>query len=83
MNHQLSMGHARALLGLSDEKQMEELARQVVREQLSVRAVEKLVKEAQKPKAKKKKSQEIFIWKHCADVWKRVFRRPSRSLRIS
>lgn len=66
MNHQLSMGHARALLGLSDERRMEELARQVVREQLSVRAVEKLVKEAQKPKAKKKeKPRDIHMEALC------------------
>ena len=42
------------------------LARQVVREQLSVRAVEKLVKEAQKPKAKKKeKPRDIHMEALC------------------
>ncbi|MDR1265667.1 MAG: ParB/RepB/Spo0J family partition protein [Propionibacteriaceae bacterium] len=39
----LSAGHARALLGLPDEAQMERLAQRVVAEGLSVRAVEELV----------------------------------------
>jgi ParB family chromosome partitioning protein len=39
----LSAGHARALLGLGDESQMERLAQRVVAEGLSVRAVEELV----------------------------------------
>jgi ParB family chromosome partitioning protein len=41
---QLSMGHARALLGLNDERRMAELARRIVGEGLSVRAVEEQVR---------------------------------------
>lgn len=41
---ELSMGHARALLGLEDERQMAELARHTAREGLSVRAVEEHVR---------------------------------------
>lgn len=41
---ELSMGHARALLGLPDERQMGDLAREVVAEGLSVRAVEERVR---------------------------------------
>ncbi len=41
----LSMGHARALLGLDDEAQIETLARMAVGRGLSVRATEKLVRE--------------------------------------
>ncbi len=44
---ELSMGHARALLTLGQEEQQLELARRVVREGLSVRAVERLVQEMQ------------------------------------
>ena len=40
----LSAGHARALLGTPDRMRQEELARRVVDEQLSVRAVEELVR---------------------------------------
>lgn len=41
---QLSMGHARALLGLSDDRAMIEVAKQVVADGLSVRATETAVR---------------------------------------
>ena len=40
----LSMGHARAILGLGDERRMADLARRVAEEGLSVRAVEEEVR---------------------------------------
>jgi len=40
----LSMGHARAILGVSDERRMSDIARRVADEGLSVRAVEELVR---------------------------------------
>lgn len=57
ISHQLSMGHARALLSIIDPQKMETLAKKIIQEQLSVRAVEKLVKELQKPKEKKKEKE--------------------------
>lgn len=42
---ELSMGHARAILGLSDEREMADLARQAAAEGLSVRAVEERVRD--------------------------------------
>ena len=54
----ISAGHARALLGLSDEKEIEKLANRIVAEGLSVRATEEIVatagpaKKASKAKAK-------------------------------
>lgn len=45
----LEMGHARALLGLEESKQIE-IANKVVKQNLSVRAVEKLVREASEEK---------------------------------
>ncbi len=42
---QISMGHARALLPLGEEDQQRQVAQQVVKEGLSVRAVESLVQE--------------------------------------
>ena len=66
VSHQLSMGHARALLGAGEEAAMEELAQRAIREQLSVRAVEKLVKEMQTPKEKKKeKPRDIHMEALC------------------
>lgn len=46
---QLEMGHARALLGLEEAKQVE-IANKVVKQGLTVRAVEKLVREQQEEK---------------------------------
>ena len=60
--HELSMGHVRALLSLEDETMMEEVAQKAIREQLSVRAVEKLVKSMVQPKPKKKeKARDIHM----------------------
>jgi len=47
----LSMGHARALLGLEDAPAIERAARTVADKQLSVRATEALVKKARSPQA--------------------------------
>ena len=45
----LTMGHARAILGLNDERKMGELARRAVEEGLSVRAVEEEVRRKRNP----------------------------------
>lgn len=60
--HELSMGHVRALLSLEDEALMEEVAQKAIREQMSVRAVEKLVKGMVQPKPKKReKARDIHM----------------------
>src|SRR5688572_19795220 len=48
---QLTIGHARALLGLGDETRMADLAREIVAQGLSVREVERRVRETGKPSA--------------------------------
>jgi len=48
-DERLSMGHARALLGLEEASEIERAARMVVDKQLSVRATEALVKKARAP----------------------------------
>jgi ParB family transcriptional regulator, chromosome partitioning protein len=48
----LSMGHARALLGVGDESRMGDLARRAADEGLSVRAVEELVRRGRAPRRK-------------------------------
>lgn len=45
----ISMGHARAILGLEEERQMAELARQAAEQGLSVRAVEERVRARRSP----------------------------------
>ena len=49
----ISTGHARALIGIEDEKLQYELAQKLFDEKLSVREVEKLVKSVNSPKPKK------------------------------
>lgn len=46
----ISMGHARALLSLPEDEQQRTLAERIVRQGLSVRQVEHLVKQMQEPK---------------------------------
>jgi ParB family chromosome partitioning protein len=55
---QLDMGHARALLGLDGADAIRKLAARAVREQLSVRALEALVRAHGKPAGKAKKPEE-------------------------
>jgi ParB family chromosome partitioning protein len=45
----ISMGHARALIGLEDPKLQVSLSRQIIQKQLSVRDVEKLIQRLNKP----------------------------------
>ena len=52
---QISQGHARALLGLKNESEMERIADRIVRENLSVRAVEEIVALTQGREVKVKK----------------------------
>ena len=49
INDELSMGHARALLAVEDSEKQAELAKKVISQRLSVREVEKLVKNLDKP----------------------------------
>jgi ParB family chromosome partitioning protein len=55
---QLSMGHARALLAIADEADLRRAAEKVVREQLSVRAVEALVQRLKSKKEPREKGAE-------------------------
>ncbi len=51
----LSMGHARALLGLGDPEEQKALAEEIIRKKLSVRQVEALIQELSVKKPKKGK----------------------------
>ncbi len=60
----LSTGHAKVLLGVSDLRLQEQLAHEVVAQQLSVRALEARIHQLQKQtraKGRKKHPQELFI----------------------
>ncbi|MDO5407704.1 MAG: ParB/RepB/Spo0J family partition protein [Eubacteriales bacterium] len=58
INGQISSGHARALLGVEDSDTQLQLALKIEKERLSVREVEKLVKQLAKGPRKKKEKQE-------------------------
>ena len=53
-SRQIEMGHARALLSISDPQQQHDAARQVVKKSLSVRETERLVKRMLDARGKKK-----------------------------
>lgn len=58
---QLSMGHARALLGLKDEELMKKIAKQTIQQGLSVRKVEQLVKAQSRKKEEPKQEESVFV----------------------
>ncbi|NLI68654.1 MAG: ParB/RepB/Spo0J family partition protein [Bacilli bacterium] len=58
-NGQLSMGHARALLGLKNKEDLNQLVKKIIKEQLNVRQVERLVSELNEKKPKKKKKRTV------------------------
>lgn len=62
-NNIISAGHARALLGFSTKEEMLEVASLIIKEDISVREIENLVKAAKKapPKPKEKKKREKFF----------------------
>ena len=57
IDDRLSTGHARALIPIEDEEQQIQLAQKIFDEKLSVREVEKLVKQVLKPENKKPKEE--------------------------
>lgn len=58
LTNELSMGHVRALLSVSDESQMLEIAKTAIKEKLSVRKVEELVKNLGQSKPKPSKVED-------------------------
>ena len=71
INGELSEGHARCLLSLPDEKAQEDLAGKIVKEKLSVRETERIVKMLLKPVSPRKKAAaddaETLIYNDMAD----------------
>ncbi len=58
VQEKITTGHARALLGIEDTEQQISTAKKIVNEKLSVRDIEKLVKNINKPAKEKKLSKE-------------------------
>lgn len=76
VDEKISTGHARALLAISDGDTQYAAAMKIFDEKLSVREVEKLVKEIQNPKEPKKTSEENhkydFIYEDIAERMKSI-----------
>lgn len=70
----ISTGHARALLAIDDKNQQYELATKVFDEKLSVREIEKLVKDIKNPKQPKAKKvvENEFLYEELANKMKDV-----------
>jgi len=68
----LTMGHARALLGLNDVQEQRRLARRIEKEDLSVRHVEKYVAECQRPRTGQTTLQETPKPPHVLDLENRL-----------
>lgn len=68
----LSAGHARALLAVENSDKQYELAQRIMDEKLSVRDIEKLIKELNKPKNEKRKQrQELdYLYKNMEEKLK-------------
>lgn len=71
----ISTGHARALLAIDDPELQYTLANRIFDEKLSVREIEKLVKEIKNPKKQKekKKPENEFIYRDLEEKMKDVF----------
>lgn len=70
--NQISMGHARALLSLQDSEQMLDLANRIIRENLSVRDIEKETQEAKGNKKIKVQPAEPLMDPDLANVVERL-----------
>lgn len=83
-NGDLSAGHARALLGLTDKNLIEETAKKVAQKGLSVRMTEELVRTINKNSSAKvkKENTEIFRVDYVAALEKRVASQLGRKFKI-
>ncbi len=74
IDEMISTGHARALLSIEDPQQQYTIAQRIFDEKLSVRDVEKLVKNLNKPKVEKVKAEKnkslAYIYENTAEKMK-------------
>lgn len=72
-SNKISAGHGRALLSLNDTKKQKELALLIVEKGLTVRDVEKIIKDLDKPVQEKVKQEKSLELKDFENSIKRVF----------
>lgn len=78
----ISTGHARALLAVEDPEEQYALAQRIFDEKLSVREVEKLVKDIKKPEKPKKKEDETLKAVY-SDIGEKLKQRLSTKVTVS
>ena len=78
----ISTGHARALLAVEDPEEQYALAQKIFDEKLSVREVEKLVKDIKKPEKPKKKEDETLKAIY-SDIGEKLKQRLSTKVTVS
>lgn len=78
----ISTGHARALLAVEDPEEQYALAQRIFDEKLSVREVEKLVKDIKKPEKPKKKEDETLKAIY-SDIGEKLKQRLSTKVTVS
>lgn len=79
----ISTGHARALLSVEDPEEQFELAQKIFDEKLSVRDVEKLVKNLHKPEKAKKKPDDRTMQVIYQDIEDKLKQRLSTKVTVT
>jgi len=83
INGKISMGHARALLGLSDPAEQRKLAKIIVEKNLSVRRVEDLVRQARQTSSSiPARAEDLAKQANLRELEDRLSRRLGRKVRI-
>jgi len=80
---QLSAGHAKVLLGLEIPRELELLAERAVREQISVRTLERIVERLKKPPKKPRAERPDMPESHLKDLTDRMHQHFGTSVRIA
>jgi ParB family chromosome partitioning protein len=82
-NGELSTGHAKVLLGMSDSASMEKAALQIISRDLSVRDTEKLVKMMEEASTKKEEEKVIHDVDHTRELELLVQKQLGRTIKIN
>lgn len=83
INEMITTGHARALLGIEDAEQQYSVAQRIFDEKLSVRDVEKLVKNINKPEKPKKQEESKTLEVIYSDIEEKLKQALSTKVAIS
>ncbi len=82
IDEKISTGHARALLAIEDKEEQYNIAQRIFDEKLSVREVEKLVKNLHKPEKTKKKDENTTLLAIYQDLEEKMKRKLSTKVSI-